>query len=82
MVKAYDVARDRCELFCRQLSKELDIQITPVDTAEKAVRGSDIVITTTTSKTPVLNGDWLDEGTHVNAMAPTLQKVENSTQLP
>jgi len=67
-VKAYDVARDRCELFCKQLSKELNIQIEPVDSAEKAVRGSDIVITTSTSKMPILNGDWLDEGTHVNAI--------------
>ena len=67
IVKAYDVASGRSQLFCKQLSKELDIQMTPVDSAEKAVRGSDLVITTTTSKTPILNGDWLDEGTHVNA---------------
>ncbi len=67
-VKAYDIARDRCELFCKQVSKELGIQITPVDSAENAARGSDIVISASTSKTPALNGDWLDEGTHVNAI--------------
>jgi len=67
-VKAYDVARDRCELFCKQVSKELGVEVIPVDSAEKAVRGSDVVITASTSKTPILKGDWLDEGTHVNAI--------------
>jgi alanine dehydrogenase len=68
LVKAYDVARERCELFCRELSKELEIQVTPMESAEKTVRDSDIIITCTTSRTPILNGDWLDEGSHVNAI--------------
>jgi len=67
-VRAYDVVRDRCELFCKQLSKELGIQVISVDSAEKAVRGSGIVITASTSKTPILKGNWLEEGSHVNAI--------------
>lgn len=67
-VNAFDIDRDRCEQFCKQLSKELGIQVIPVDSAEKAVRGSDIVATASTSKTPVLLGDWLEEGIHVNAI--------------
>ena len=31
------------------------------------MRGSDIVVTITTSATPVFSGDWLEPGTHVNA---------------
>jgi alanine dehydrogenase len=67
-VRAFDVARDRREVFCKQVSKEVGVQIVPVDSAEKAVRECDIVITASTSKMPVLNGDWLDAGTHVNAI--------------
>jgi alanine dehydrogenase len=67
-VKAYDVARDRCELFCNEMSTELGIQISAADSAERAVKDSDIVITCTTSKTPILKGDWLNEGSHVNAI--------------
>jgi ornithine cyclodeaminase/alanine dehydrogenase-like protein (mu-crystallin family) len=36
--------------------------------AEEAVRGADVVVTVTNSKTPVLNGSWLKPGCHVNAV--------------
>jgi ornithine cyclodeaminase/alanine dehydrogenase len=67
-VKAFDIARDRSERFSKELSSQLGINVVPVDSAEQAVRGSDIVITASTSKTPILNGEWLEKGTHVNAI--------------
>ena len=36
--------------------------------AEQAVRGADVVVTATNSKTPVLKGSWLRPGCHVNAV--------------
>jgi ornithine cyclodeaminase/alanine dehydrogenase-like protein (mu-crystallin family) len=36
--------------------------------AENAVRGADVIVTTTSSKTPVLRGAWLKRGCHVNAV--------------
>ena len=36
--------------------------------AEETVRGADIVVTVTNSKTPVLKGSWLKRGSHVNAI--------------
>ncbi len=36
--------------------------------AEAAVRDADVVVTVTSSKTPVLNGSWLKSGCHVNAV--------------
>src|SRR6266536_3333490 len=36
--------------------------------AEEAVRGADVVVTTTNSKMPVLKGSWLKPGSHVNAI--------------
>jgi ornithine cyclodeaminase/alanine dehydrogenase-like protein (mu-crystallin family) len=36
--------------------------------AEQAVRGADVVVTATSSKTPVLKGAWLKPGCHVNAV--------------
>jgi ornithine cyclodeaminase/alanine dehydrogenase-like protein (mu-crystallin family) len=36
--------------------------------AESAVRGSDVIITATSSQTPVLQGSWLKHRSHVNAV--------------
>jgi ornithine cyclodeaminase/alanine dehydrogenase-like protein (mu-crystallin family) len=36
--------------------------------AEEAVRGADVVVTVTNSKTPVFKGSWLKPGCHVNAI--------------
>src|SRR5216110_814664 len=36
--------------------------------AEEAVRGADVVVTATNSKTAVLKGSWLKPGCHVNAI--------------
>jgi len=36
--------------------------------AEEAVRGADVVVTATTSSTPVLSGEWLGPGVHINAV--------------
>lgn len=38
------------------------------DTAEAAVRGADVVVTATTATSPVLKGEWLKPGCHVNAV--------------
>jgi ornithine cyclodeaminase/alanine dehydrogenase-like protein (mu-crystallin family) len=39
--------------------------------AEDAVRGAHVIIVATTSKTPVLRGEWLSPGAHVNAVGAT-----------
>ena len=36
--------------------------------AEDAVRGADVVVVATTSRIPVLRGEWLSPGMHVNAV--------------
>jgi ornithine cyclodeaminase/alanine dehydrogenase-like protein (mu-crystallin family) len=46
-------------------AKEIGAKVT---SAEEAVRGADVVVTVTSSKTPVLKGAWLKRGCHVNAV--------------
>ena len=48
-----------------QFAKEIGAQVT---SAEAAVRGADVVVTVTSSKTSILEGKWLKPGCHVNAV--------------
>ncbi len=45
-----------------------EIDATATSSAEEAVRDADVIVTVTSSKTPVLKGDWLKPGCHVNAI--------------
>lgn len=56
------------EAFAERMSKLLGVDVVPMDSPERTVRGADIVIAATTSSTPVVLGAWLDAGAHVNAM--------------
>jgi ornithine cyclodeaminase/alanine dehydrogenase-like protein (mu-crystallin family) len=48
-----------------RFAKEIGAKAMP---AEDAVRGADVVVTATNSKTTVLKGSWLKRGCHVNAV--------------
>src|SRR5690349_8484578 len=66
-VKVFSRNAEKLAAFCQKMGAKLGIEVIPAASAEDTVRGSDIVVTITTSATPVFSGDWLEEGTHVNA---------------
>jgi ornithine cyclodeaminase/alanine dehydrogenase len=81
-VKAYDIAPDQCSRFCEQISKDLGVQSIQAHTPEEAVRNSDIVVTSSSSKEPVLKSEWLDAGTHINAIGshtPNAREIDAPT---
>jgi ornithine cyclodeaminase len=45
-----------------------NLKIDVVDRVEKAVKESEIIITTTSSKTPLIKGKWLQNGQHITAV--------------
>ncbi len=54
--------------FARDMSAKLGLVIEAVESAQQAVRDAEIVVTATGSARPVLEGKWLADGAHVNAM--------------
>ena len=49
------------------------IEVEVTRTAEQAARGAQIICTTTASRDPILEGEWLWPGTHVNAVGASVR---------
>jgi alanine dehydrogenase len=54
--------------FCADITASLGIRATPVESCEAAVRESDIIVSATPSEQPVVRGEWLKPGAHINAI--------------
>lgn len=57
----------RREAFIRKMQPHVKAELLPAASTEEAVRSSQIVTTITTSREPVLKGEWLQPGQHINA---------------
>ncbi len=62
------------EAFAAESSAAFGKNVEAVGTAEAAVRGAGIVVTATNAKDPVLESDWIEPGTHLNAMGSNQAK--------
>jgi alanine dehydrogenase len=67
-VRAFGRDPERRAKFCREMSRRIGVEVEPVDSAETAVLGLDILITATSAMKIVLEGPWLSPGVHVNAI--------------
>ena len=65
---AYGRDAARREKFCSEMTEELGVPVRPVETPEEVPQDADIVVTATNAREPVLRGEWLKPGQHVNAI--------------
>jgi len=70
LTRVYAVDRDsaRAAVFAREMSKVLGIEVTAHDDLDEAVRASDICVTCTPSRTPILRPTAVGPGTFVAAV--------------
>ncbi|MFB9123741.1 ectoine utilization protein EutC [Paraburkholderia dipogonis] len=63
-------ARDirRAQVVAAELSDELGIPVRAYPHAQAAVRGADVIITTTPASQPIFLAEWLESGQHITAM--------------
>jgi len=66
--RVYDVVPEAVQSFCDEMSAKLGITVRPAADAREAVEGCDVIVTATTSKTPVFDGAWVAPGTHLNGI--------------
>lgn len=67
-IRVFGRKREPLRQFCADMSEATKLDVRPVDGAEQAVTGADVIVTATTSSEPVVLGKWLKPGVHINAI--------------
>jgi ornithine cyclodeaminase/alanine dehydrogenase-like protein (mu-crystallin family) len=81
-VKAYSRSAENRERFAAEMQASLGIEVTPVESSQECVQGSDILITITNAREPVFDGNLLEPGMHINAAGAnndTRQELDATT---
>lgn len=68
IVKVYSPTRTNREKFARTWSETLGVDVRAVDSAEEAVRGSDVVNAVTNALDPVIKTDWIEPGMFITTV--------------
>ena len=70
ITKAYVWSRniEKKQTFVENIKTKLGIDINACETPQEILSLSEIVITTTPSKAPIIKADWLKKGLHITAM--------------
>jgi ornithine cyclodeaminase len=71
-VRAWSPHRERLEAFAEEASADGGTAVEIAPSAREALEGADIVCTVTASAEPVVAGEWLAAGAHVNAVGSSL----------
>jgi alanine dehydrogenase len=68
-VRAWDALPEFLDAYVKEMSVETGLNIRKCRTAEEAVRGADIVVTTTRGRSgPIVKKEWIQPGTHIAAI--------------
>ena len=66
-VKVWSRTAEKLAKFCERMRAKHALEVVPAASPADAVTGSDIVVTITTSATPVFAGELVTPGMHINA---------------
>jgi ornithine cyclodeaminase len=79
-VRVASLSMARARAYAEREAARHGIPIEPCVSVEDAVRGADIVCTVTSAREPVVQGEWLSPGVHVNAVGssvPTARELDS-----
>lgn len=83
-VRVWSRSRENGERFAREAGARFGIDIQVARSAEHAVRGAQVICTTTAAREPVVNGEWLWPGAHINAVGssmPTARELDTEAMV-
>jgi|SRR5213594_821874 ornithine cyclodeaminase/alanine dehydrogenase len=81
-IKIYSPSGISATKIRKDMESDVGFGVKVAASAEDAVKHSDIVVTVTTAKEPILKSEWLNAGVHINAVGshrPDLREVDGAT---
>ncbi|MGH7833355.1 MAG: ornithine cyclodeaminase family protein [Candidatus Binatia bacterium] len=81
-IKIYSPSGNSARKLKEEIEPQVNVKIEPVESAEKAARDVDLLVTVTTAKEPILEARWLKPGVHINAVGshrPDLREIDGET---
>jgi ornithine cyclodeaminase/alanine dehydrogenase-like protein (mu-crystallin family) len=73
---------EHAQRFAAEQASRYPFPIEPVESAEAAVRGADLIVTASTAAEPILQREWIAPGAHINAVGssiPTTREIDTAT---
>jgi len=71
-VRIWSRGAERCASFSRWALKRFGLTVQLCESAEQAVRDAHVICTVTASREPVVRGEWLAPGVHINAVGASM----------
>jgi len=83
-IKITDLDYNRAQNFVNQMKETIPLPIEIVDNAEEAVKGSDIFTTATVTKKPIIQPEWVEDGSlyiHVGSHECEFDVINQSNKI-
>ncbi len=74
-VRAWSPTPECLARFAERESARHGIEVEAASSAEEAVRGADIICTVSSAREPILLGEWLQPGAHINAAGSSIKST-------
>jgi len=65
---AYGRSEAKAMAYAREMEDRHGVKVLPAKTVEQVVRGSDVIVTVTPSREPLVRADWVEPGMHITAV--------------
>ena len=68
--------------FADDLAEQIGVPVSLVGSVQELIEGSEILALATTATTPIVDGDWVQPGTHINGIgshAPGVRELDTKT---
>jgi ornithine cyclodeaminase len=83
-VRIWSRTPDHARAFAEAMQRQHSLSVEAVSEPEFAVREAQIIVTATAAETPILRGEWLAPGAHINAIGssrPTARELDTEAVL-